>query len=437
MSAATAAARLAWLRRQQLFWLWAFAAVTVLSIAAQNVVFLGMGAWAAGLWLTRRWPRRLEGGWLFAIFLALALWASWAGDNRAHSLMTWRKWLLVLVAVYAGDALTEERSLRAVLGSLLFFSGLVAVGGSLWAIWHPVQALLQGQPWAQVSHIWLNDIIWRAGAGSGGYQVLATNSAVLLVFFASLAVYDAAFRRPLALLAMAGLAFGLLFTLTRGAWLAAGLGLGLLGLMFRPRWILIAALLGAGVYLALPDLLFVQRLRSVGDLQNDSNRERLYMTEAGLNIMRQHPGLGVGDSMESFEQSQPDGSVKMQQGWFLRAQSDEARAWYASKGVAGKEQGHLHSVPVQIGAMYGLPALAFFVAFWLSVAWAQVRRWREAGRSGLQRGVALGLALGLAVWAFNGLFEFNFGSFQSSFTLWFLVGLGSAAAALPKGGVEA
>ena len=421
------------LDRWALAGLWLFAAVTCLSIAAQNILFVGMAAWATGLWLQRRWPRRLDASWLYAGFLLLALLASWYGENRAHSLFTWRKWLLAAAALYSGDALRRERELRAVLGSLLFFGGVVCFGGAIWALWQLLTALHGGDNWQHVQMVWLTDTIWRARAGSGGYQVLASNAAVLLAFFAGLASQDAAFRRRLPLLAMAGLAVGLLFTMTRGAWLAAALALGLLALLIRPRWLLGAAL-GLGLlWVAFPSSVFVQRLRSVGDTQNDSNRERIFMAEAAVNIIRQKPWLGVGDSLESFERPRADGSSEPQEGWYLRSLSPDARAWYQAKNISGKEQGHLHSVPLQLAVMYGLPALALFLLFWAATFGLQVRRWRASSASSLQRGVALGLGLGLIVWGFNGLFEYNFGSFQSSFTLWFLVGLGTAAASLPRG----
>jgi len=78
--------------------LWLFAAVACLSIAAQNVFFLGFAAWALILLRERRRPSKAAraafrpapmGGWVLFVLWALA--ASLMSDNSGHSLLTWKK----------------------------------------------------------------------------------------------------------------------------------------------------------------------------------------------------------------------------------------------------------------------------------------------------------------------------------------------------------
>ncbi len=159
---------------------------------------------------------------------------------------------------------------------------------------------------------------------------------------------------------------------------------------------------------------FGQRLRSSFDSNNDSNRERKDMWQAGLAISAEHPWLGVGDAMESFAMK----SGGQAQGYYHRYLSDEGRGWYASKGIPPYERGHLHNNAIQIAAMYGLPALFCLAAFLFSLFFRALGEgWREPS------GLGLGFAGAWLAWNLNGLFEFNLGSVQSSFVFWFLCGL--------------
>ncbi len=396
--------------------LWLFAAVASLSIAAQNIIFFGMAAWVY-LWLRGAKPRPLWPPqiWFFFIFLALGLAASITSENPEHSLATWRKGLLASAMIYAGDALRRDENAReSVMGSLLFFSALWALGSSAIYLAKPMAALIQGKTWVWVSQEWLLNADWRARSGSGGYMVLATVSAMLIPFYLDRALASARWRKPLPLLCLGLMALALLLTMTRGAWGACAAACALVLALRKPRWALGFALVLAALYALSAGSVFGQRLRSVGDVNNDSNRERKYMWQAGLVISSQHPWLGVGDAMESFKLK----TGGQAQGYYHRLLSDEGRAWYASKGIPPYERGHLHNNVIQIAAMYGIPALFFLAAFLFSLFFRALGEgWREPS--------SLGLAYASAwlAWSLNGLFEFNMGSVQSSFVFWFLTGL--------------
>jgi O-antigen ligase len=412
--------------------LWLFAAVACLSIAAQNILFVGLGAWCWQLWRARRRPSVPAWAWAYLAFALWALLASSQGMNAPHSLVTWRKWLLAVAALYAGDQLGRRERLHAVLGALLLFTALWCLGASLLALVHPVKAWAAGWDWPTLAGRWIWDADWRARSGTGGYQVLGTCAAMVLVLYTSLAFSAPRWRRPLVLACMASVALALLLTMTRGAWLAAGLGVGLILLLRKPWWLLsLGLLLGAYAVIA-PQSIFVERLRSVADTGYDSNRERIFMAQAGLAIVREHPWLGVGDSMESFDRPRPDGSVERVPGAFLSHRSAEAVDWYQRFAGGDREQGHLHSDWIQVAAMDGLPALGFLLLALLLAALQALSLFRRA-KDAEAAGLALGVLCVLLVWCFNGTFEYNFGSFQSSFLFWFLLGLLPAAAALEAG----
>jgi O-antigen ligase len=386
--------------------LWLFAAVACLSIAAQNVLFLGYAAWLALIILERRkpvFPKPL-GSW--DLFLLWTLLASILSDNASHSLFTWKKWLLAFIVIYVSGAIESKRALRALLGSLLFFSALTFLGATLWALRGPFQS---GLGWNEILAVWAERGDWRAVSGSGGYMVLGSCSMLVLVFFGALWIKDRSWRSPLVVLCLGSAAVTLLLTQTRSAWLGALIGA--LALLWFWRKSVALGLLGLGILsvLILPQNPLLERMSQGLDMRQDSTRERVYMAEAGISIIKAHPWLGVGDALESF-----DGHP----GYYLLNMPEEAKQWASLKD---RDEGHLHDDFLQVAVMYGLPALVLLLIFFARLGLA-------AARSETALGVAM--AASLLAWFVNGLFEYNFGSFQSSFFLWFLIGLYLAGARL-------
>ena len=404
------------LQEAAFFFLWLFAAVTLLSIAAQNVFFVSLALGLAAAWQQRRrgWAWLAPSPLLFLIlpFLVLALAASLASENQAHSLETWRKWLLLLALWWTPALVSDARRLRALLGALLFFSALWALGSSLLALSGPLRAWAGGEALASVAGRWADVGEWRAISGSGGYMVMGTGCMLLVVFFGALALEDPAWRRPLALLSLASLALALLLTQTRGAWIGAAVAGGLLLLLRQPKTLWALAALGLAL-LAWPGSPVRTRLAQSTDMSQDSTRERVYMAQAGLAIIHDHPWLGVGDAMETW-----DGHP----GFYRRYMPEQAKKW---DSLRDQEHGHLHNDLIQVAAMYGLPALAALLLFFAALMASAFKR--RASRSPLVRGLSWGLLAACLAWWINGLVEYNFGSFQSSFSLWFLLGLSLAA----------
>jgi O-antigen ligase len=402
--------------------IWLFASVACLSIAAQNVLFVGLGAWLLLSWRRRRWPELSSPYGSWSLFVLWALLASLASPDQNHSLFTWKKWLLAYCALYVGQAIPSRRVLQAVLGSLLVFSALWCLGASVHSLAKPLAWWHEGHSWTEVAGRWVYEMDWRAGSGSGGYQVLASCCTLLLLFFGGLMLGDPWWRRPLVWVCLASIALALLLTMTRGAWIATALGLVFLLAWRQPKLLLGLAVLSALAFSLFSQSFVIQRLKSVTDLHNDSNDERIFMAQAGWSIIGEHPILGVGDSMHSFER---DGL--MVPGNFLTHRSPEAVAWYNAHDP-NKEQGHLHDDLVQVAAMYGLPGLFLLLFFFLRLALAALNASRQAGPA---TALAQGFLAALLGWWANGAFEYNFGSFQSSFVLWFLVGLFLASQRLP------
>jgi O-antigen ligase len=181
----------------------------------------------------------------------------------------------------------------------------------------------------------------------------------------------------------------LVLSLTRSAWIGT-LVAGLLLLFLKDARLLLAAPLVAAVTaLVLPGNV-ERRIASL--VQPDtSGWDRVYMVEAGLRIIRNHPLLGVGPEMVS-----------------------EVYPIYVESDARRHDNPHLHNNLVQVAAERGLPALAAFIGFLAASFVLAIREVRRNRNPALAAGALAVLVSG----AVAGLFEYNFG--DSEYQMLFL-----------------
>jgi O-antigen ligase len=173
--------------------------------------------------------------------------------------------------------------------------------------------------------------------------------------------------------------WALVVSRTRNAWLGTLAGLALVAALRAPKalWLLPA---GLGAILILRPASVIERL-TVSDA---SSRDRYYMWQAGLDMIREKPVFGQGPGM--IQAAYP------------------AYRWPEAPNPVTP---HLHDNALQIAAERGLPCLAWWL--WL-VAAAMGDAWRESRRGsyGAGWGAVAALAL-LSALMVAGLFEYNFG----------------------------
>jgi len=326
------------------------------------------------------WPALV---WLTALALS-----AWFALDRAASLPRITKALFPLLVPLAATHALRPRVGHRALAVLLVSATLAALFGlALYAA--------QGSAWPA-----------RARGAVGHYMTFAGQ----LLLFMSVAAGVAALARPLrwrlgaALAALVG-AVALAATFTRSAWLGLAVALATLLGLTRPRWLPGLAVALALVLLAAPAS-YRSRALSVVDPHDPTSRERTYMWRGGLAMFRDHPltGVGLADMKPVYDRYKPP--------------------------QARERAGHLHSVPVQIGASMGLVGLVAFVLLYgsLFVCCAGGLRPRVAS-GGLAAGLRAGVTAALAGFLVAGLFEWNFGDEELLYPLFTLVGMAWAARA--------
>lgn len=172
----------------------------------------------------------------------------------------------------------------------------------------------------------------------------------------------------------------LLLTFTRSAWLGWIVAVFVLILAARPRWIVLAVPLLV-LFIDFTPIDLFSRAVSAFDTRQSSNLDRIRMFQAGVEIIRDYPLLGVGP-----------GNVK------------EVYPLYRRHDAPRFRIPHLHNNLVQIWAERGVLGLGAYLILLGLVVRECLRHWRGPARSWAEAGLAVTVALAVA-----GLFEFNFG----------------------------
>lgn len=184
-------------------------------------------------------------------------------------------------------------------------------------------------------------------------------------------------------------AFGVLLTFTRSAWLGWIVAVAALLLLKRPR-VLVWAAPAAILVVALLPLSFFARAASSFDTRLESNRDRLRMVEAGIEIIKDYPLLGVGPA-----------NIK------------EVYPLYRRHDAPRFRVPHLHNNLVQLWAERGVLALSAYLLLLILFLRECRQGWDGPAAAFAEAGV--GVVVGLFV---AGLFEFNFGDTE---VLWILL----------------
>ncbi|HEY8188356.1 MAG TPA: O-antigen ligase family protein [Pyrinomonadaceae bacterium] len=255
---------------------------------------------------------------------------------------------------------------------------------------------------------WSRGRDWRATGFYGQFvtyaEVLQLIIALAMGFFVSLPI-KRSWAGALLLMALAGLGFALLLTVTRASWLGclvSTLIIFLLG-VGRRAVILIGVL---AIPLILAGLFILQQKRNVSfiDQADQSTTWRETVWREGFHLLVSKPRhLLVGIGMDSIKAH-----------W---------RQWGLFE--AGRiPWGHMHSNLLQIALERGVPALILWLAFlfvYLRTLWRALRS--KAKLEWIDRGILLGSFGGLVGFLTSGLVHYNWGDSEVVMILYMTMGL--------------
>ena len=361
------------LERTAFLTLLGFVATLQLSIAVAQILLTITGLLWVILYFIQRDVNKLPPWFLPLALYALATLGSAAFSlNPLESFMDSKQLLLFLIVPIVCRLARGERALTVA-------TIIISIGAAS-AIWGIVQfGILEYDHLGRRPHGWMSHYMTYAGL----LMVVSVVAAARVLFHAKDRTWSALVI-PAVLVAIA-------LTLTRSAWVGTCVGLSLL-LVLKDFRLLAALPVLAALFFGLAPPQVTDRLYSTFDLQDPTNRDRLAMARTGVRIIQDYPLTGVGPNMVQ-----------------------EVYADYRDANAVQSTNPHLHNVPMQIAAERGLPALALWLWFVLSVVISSFRRLQTTTYKSLPAGGLAALAAMLAA----GLFEYNFG--DSEFLMMLLV----------------
>lgn len=380
--------------RRAAFWLYAAHLWAVFGLALSNIL-LGLSilaapfAWTAGREEpTREGPGLRRGApllvalGLYVVFLLVPVATSL---DRGHSTRALSELFNLAVLPLALLVVRKERDARRVVIGVL----VVAAASALYGL---------GQ-----FLVGYGDLSHRIRASFSHYM---TFSGVLLVADCLLLGYlacgepDGVRSRAWRWGALVVINAALLGSYTRSAWVGLAVALVLLLLVRAPRWLL-ALPVAALLFALLAPAPVLERVASIADLEDPSNRDRLAMVQAGAAMIADRPLVGLGPEM-----------VKT---LYPR---------YRVESAVRDDVPHLHNTFLHLGAERGLPALGAYLALMgvaMAAAWRRLRR--EGGCRGPRGDLYLGTLLVLVAFNVAGLFEHNWGDSEVQRLVLFVLAL--------------
>ncbi len=366
----------------------ALVTATQVSIAAAgSMLALLLVAWAACVVAGHErveipapfWPLLAYAGWTLVSAMASA--------NPAASLLDSKQLVLFLIVPAVYHLARGERAIT-VTDVIISVGAITAVVGVVqYGILHYDN--LGRRPQGTLTHYMTYSGVLMLTIGAAAARVLTKDAG-----------------RLWAALVLPALLAALVLTFTRSAWVGACAALSLLAIL-RDRRLFALAPVAVALFIALAPAPITERVYSMFDLKDPTNRDRVAMMRAGVRMIQDHPLTGVGPDQVKVVYEQ-----------------------YRDAGAVEPLNVHLHNVPLQIAAERGLPALALWAWF---IGSLMVALWRLLSTTRHPSLAAAALAAVVSMLA-AGMFEYNFG--DSEFLMLFLVLVTLPFAAAREPGAE-
>ncbi|HTL00855.1 MAG TPA: O-antigen ligase family protein [Vicinamibacterales bacterium] len=235
------------------------------------------------------------------------------------------------------------------------------------------------------------DNLGRRAQGSLGHY-MTYSGLLMLVTCAACARVLFTRDRAWPLLMMPALVAALAASFSRSAWVGTCAGVAFLAFMKGDFRLIAVVPMVAALFLVLAPPRITERVYSIFDPHDATRLDRVAMLHVGQRMVATYPLTGVGPTM-----------VERRYREFLASNEDQ------------HVNPHLHNVPMQIAAERGLPALAVWLAFIVTLGVGLIRRLKVPEARFL---AAAAISCIIAMLA-AGQFEYNFG--DSEFLMLFLV----------------
>jgi O-antigen ligase len=349
------------------------AASVLFSIAvAQILLAIAIACWLAVTVVRRERVEVPAFFWPLAAYAGITLVSAAFSLEPRVSFVDCKQLVLFLMVPLVYRFMTGERA-STMVTVILSFAAASAVFGII-----------------QYATITLNPLSQRPH-GTLGHYMTYSGLLMLVIAVALARVLFGKSDRMWAAVVMPALAVAVVVTLSRSAWVGACAAAALL-LALKDFRLLAVLPIVAAIFFATAPPAVMARFVSIFDVRDPTNRDRLAMLREGEHMIAAHPLVGVGPNMVQVLYPQ-----------------------FRDPDAVEKVNPHLHNVPVQIAAERGLPALAIWLWFIVTLTVAAAKRFHAGG----DRFLAAAALAAIIAMLTAGLFEYNFG--DSEFLMMFLI----------------
>ncbi len=363
-----------------------FALTDLISISAAQIAGTGLVfCWGGQLVSERRTPFLTVLKWPFTAFVVSSLVSAFLSLDPASSIKD-SKDLLHILLFFAAYEQFRNRPER-----VGFVFRLVTVSGGIIAAVGLFQVARSGV-----------DIFHRISGFQGMYMTYAGLLMLAIVLGCAVIFFD--FKKwrdswiPLAVVLMTG---AVVFSLTRNAWVGIFVGISTLAALRKPFALVALPLIGALVFFIAPKDV-QNRVTSIFDSNNVTNKERVLLWEAGFDIVADYPVFGVGQN--SFPLVYPE---------------------YSRPDIKEPSISHLHNNFLEIAVERGLVGLMAWLSVWFMAILSLTRGWANNGSLNL---AIAGCAGALFAFLAAGMFEYNFGDSEIQMLVYITLAAGVAGA---------
>ncbi|HXH49836.1 MAG TPA: O-antigen ligase family protein [Terriglobia bacterium] len=314
---------------------------------------------------------------LFCLFTVISVF--WA-TNTAAGWFAVRKLVLFLIILLAVNLIANSRHLSWLWKGLFIEAAIVGL----------IAAEQFVRQYRMVSaehphHVYPYMITTRITGLMGHWMNFGGQQMLVFVILAAFLMFALKVRRVWWVVA-AVVAFSIVLNLTRGVWLGCFVAFVYLLWRWKPKWVLALPVLAILIYLFAPRVVHERLWLALHPSRDPALSIRFEIWEAGLNMIKAHPWVGVG----------PDNIPQVYDLYLPRGQ----------RLKAGFHE-HMHDNVIQFAAERGLPCLAAWIWLMGALLW---QMWKVRRRCRTGRWLIDGAIAGWLAFVVEGIFEFNFGT---------------------------
>lgn len=314
---------------------------------------------------------------LFCVLTVVSVF--WA-TNTSVGWFAVRKLVLFLIILLAVNLIASSRHLVWLWKGLFIESAIVAIiaAGQFFSQFRAVRI-------EHPHHVYPYMITTRITGLMGDWMNFGGQQMLVFIVLAAFLLFALRTRRAWWAVAII-VALSIVLNLTRGVWLGCFFALVYLLWRWKAKWVVALPALAVVIYLFAPRMVHERLWLALHPSRDPALSIRFEMWQAGLNMIKAHPFVGVGPN-------------NIPQVYDL----------YLPPGRAPKAgfHDHLHDNFIQFAAERGLPCLAAWIWFMAAIIW---QMWKVRRRCPARRWLIDGAIAGWVAFVVEGFFEFNFGT---------------------------